>query len=426
MVPLHQITDTAAGIPWYVTTSPSFSTSQPAFQRFSLTTTCPASKRNSIASLMSGSGACKLPELVVSDVLGVGLQVLDFTMSYMPTSVPYVPFPAPSPPQPPTMSVAPGNGNIPSPNSAIMASVEMTNDPVTKAVMENVLGRLPTKVKPKVTVRCDVCNLEFYSQAVLDSHLAGSKHQRKVKSADLMKTLEETETGFERDEVSGVIRCIVCDVTVNSPQLLATHIAGNKHKQRAAKRSGESGTAPPTKRPCSGVTGQVSMETATIRNSNGGPQDPTHQANNTSLPKTGNSAGSSSLEIPDCVTKLEETKGGGKYLCNPCQAHCNSEQQLAQHLTSRKHQDKLSGRKPERGGWRGRRRPGFRGRPYGRNIHLSSRKHQDKLSGRKPEGGGWRGRRRAAFRGRPGGRGRPSHTYTQPLSSNFVAGGALL
>lgn len=309
-------------------------------------------------------------------------------MSYMPTSVPYVPFPAPSPPQPPTMSVAPGNGSIPSPNSAIMASVEMTNDPVTKAVMENVLGRLPTKVKPKVTVRCDVCNLEFYSQAVLDSHLAGSKHQRKVKSAELMKTLQETETGFERDEVSGVIRCIVCDVTVNSPQLLATHIAGNKHKQRAAKRSGESTTTPPTKRPCSGVTGQVSMESATIRNSNGGPQAPTHQVNNTSLPKTGNSTGSSSLEIPDCVTKLEETKGGGKYLCNPCQAHCNSEQQLAQ--------------------------------------HLSSRKHQDKLSGRKPEGGGWRGRRRPAFRGRPGGRGRPSHTYTQPLSSNFVAGGALL
>lgn len=75
-----------------------------------------------------------------------------------------------------------------------------------------------------------------------------------MKSAELMKTLEETETGFERDEVSGVIRCIVCDVTVNSPQLLATHIAGNKHKQRAAKRSGESGTAPPTKRPCSGTS----------------------------------------------------------------------------------------------------------------------------------------------------------------------------
>ena len=73
-----------------------------------------------------------------------------------------------------------------------------------------------------------------------------------VKSLGLMKTLEETETGFERDEVSGVIRCIVCDVTVNSPQLLATHIAGNKHKQKAAKRSGDSGSYPPTKRPCPG------------------------------------------------------------------------------------------------------------------------------------------------------------------------------
>lgn len=66
MVPLHQIAaDTVAGgIPWFMTTtSPSFSTSQPAFQRFSLTTTCPASKRNSIASLMGSSSACKLPEV---------------------------------------------------------------------------------------------------------------------------------------------------------------------------------------------------------------------------------------------------------------------------------------------------------------------------------------------------------------------------
>lgn len=74
-----------------------------------------------------------------------------------------------------------------------------------------------------------------------------------VKSADLMKTLEETEKGFERDDVSGVIRCIVCDVTVNSPQLLATHIAGNKHKQRASKRSGDCSSAPPAKRHCPGM-----------------------------------------------------------------------------------------------------------------------------------------------------------------------------
>nr|XP_027209133.1 zinc finger protein 385B-like isoform X1 [Penaeus vannamei]XP_027230804.1 zinc finger protein 385B-like [Penaeus vannamei] len=319
--------------------------------------------------------------LVLGDVLGVGLQVLDFTMSYMPTSLPYVPFPAPSPThQPCTMSVSPPAGGIPSPNSALLASVEMTDDPVTKAVMENVLGRLPTK-KPRSTVKCDVCNLEFASQTVLDSHVAGYKHQRKVKSQDLMKTLEENEIGFERDDVSGVIRCTVCDVTVNSPQLLATHIAGNKHKQKAAKRASGEGGGPPPKKSCSGsgVTGQSAP-----LSSNGGMDDTAYPNGNSAVRKSLDA----DLEIPECVTKLEETKGGGKYLCNPCQAHCNSGQQLAQ--------------------------------------HLSSKKHQDKLSGRKPKGGGsWRGRRRPPFRGGRGGRPR-SHTFTQPLSSNFVAGGALM
>lgn len=63
LVPVHHMADSSAGLPWFLTTSPSFSTSQPAFQRFSLTTTCPASKRNSLLSLMGGSGTCKLPEV---------------------------------------------------------------------------------------------------------------------------------------------------------------------------------------------------------------------------------------------------------------------------------------------------------------------------------------------------------------------------
>lgn len=308
-------------------------------------------------------------KLVLGDVLGLGLQVLDFRMSYMPTSVPYVPFPALSPThQPSTISIA---GGVPSSNSAIMTSMEIGDDPVAMAVMENAMGRMPAK-KPRVTVRCEVCNLEFSSQTVLDSHTAGSKHQRKVKSKDLLKTLEETEKGFERDEVSGVIRCIVCDVTVNSPQLLATHIAGNKHKQRAAKHANQGSTNdPPPKRlrtTAPGVTGQD----ATTGCSNGGPR---------------NTGSSSNIEIPECVTKLEDTKGGGKYLCNPCQAHCNSEPQLAQHLSSKKHLDKVSGRKPQGGGWRGRRRPSFRGGRVGQPR---------------------------------------TTTYTQPLSSNFVAGGEIM
>ncbi|XP_071525023.1 uncharacterized protein [Panulirus ornatus] len=379
MIPLRHTTDSTAVSPWILaTTTPTYTSSPlrpqvPAtFQPFTLLSTLPTSEAVG-ATLVSGgstTSSCKPGELLLNDVLGVGLQVLDFSMSYMPSPVQYVPFPTPSPTyQPPTITA----GSVPSPNSVIMASVEVTDDPVSKAVMDNVIGRMPNK-KPRLTVHCDVCKLEFSSQTVLDSHVAGSKHQRKLKSQELMRSLEETEKGFERDEVSGVIRCIVCNVTVNSPQLLATHIAGNKHKQRALKRGSEGGT-PSAKKMCSGVTGEDAMDCSTISSSNGGTQ-------------SGGSEGSN-IEIPECVTKLEDTKGGGKYLCNPCQAHCNSDQQLAQ--------------------------------------HLSSKKHLDKLSGRKPQGGGWRGRRRPAFRGGPGRYGPPrSHTFTQPLSSSFVAGGSLL
>ncbi|XP_069174474.1 zinc finger protein 385B [Procambarus clarkii] len=298
MVP-YTMADTTAPSSWIVA-SPAVSTSASllpqfpaAFSPYNIFTTLNCCDREGALIGGSAATACKPTELVLGDVLGLGLQVLDFTMSYMPTSVPYMPFPAPSPTHQPSMLNM--SGGVPSSNSAIMASVEMADDPVAKAVMENALGRMPPK-KPRVTVRCEVCNLEFSSQTVLDSHSAGSKHQRKVKSADLLRTLEETEKGFERDDVSGVIRCVVCDVTVNSPQLLATHIAGNKHKQRAAKRASGS-SDPPPKRPCTTAPGVTGC-------SNGGTGTPSEPS-------------SSNIDIPECVTKLEDTKGGGKIPVQP-------------------------------------------------------------------------------------------------------------
>jgi Zinc-finger of C2H2 type len=53
------------------------------------------------------------------------------------------------------------------------------SDPVTKAVMDNIMGKLPTK-KPVVVATCDICKLECSGQIVLDMHLAGAKHAKKV------------------------------------------------------------------------------------------------------------------------------------------------------------------------------------------------------------------------------------------------------
>lgn len=51
------------------------------------------------------------------------------------------------------------------------------NDPVTKAVVDNIMGNLPTK---KPLVRCDDCDLSFTSQTVLDTHLQGARHAKQV------------------------------------------------------------------------------------------------------------------------------------------------------------------------------------------------------------------------------------------------------
>lgn len=51
------------------------------------------------------------------------------------------------------------------------------DDPVTKAVVDNIMGNLPTK---KPSVQCEDCGLSFTSQTVLDTHLQGARHAKQV------------------------------------------------------------------------------------------------------------------------------------------------------------------------------------------------------------------------------------------------------
>ena len=57
-------------------------------------------------------------------------------------------------------------------------STSPLNDPVTKAVVDNIMGNLPTK---KPFYRCDDCDLSFTSHAVLEAHLQGARHAKQVK-----------------------------------------------------------------------------------------------------------------------------------------------------------------------------------------------------------------------------------------------------
>ncbi|XP_012263317.2 zinc finger protein 385A-like isoform X2 [Athalia rosae] len=97
------------------------------------------------------------------------------------------------------------------------------SDPVTKAVVDNIMGNLPTK---KPHVRCEDCDLSFTSQTVLDAHLQGARHAKQVKSKAIMATLDNTKVAFTKDQETNGLRCNVCNVSLNSIQQLQTHLNG--------------------------------------------------------------------------------------------------------------------------------------------------------------------------------------------------------
>jgi len=86
------------------------------------------------------------------------------------------------------------------------------------------------------TVSCEICHLPFPSRAVLEHHLMGSRHARKVKAESVLRQLQENGAEFRATEATGDIRCEVCEVSVNSSHQLQAHMTGHKHKMRCARQ----------------------------------------------------------------------------------------------------------------------------------------------------------------------------------------------
>ena len=93
-----------------------------------------------------------------------------------------------------------------------------------------------TGINSSITT-CDLCKLTFPSHSVLDNHLKGSRHIRRVKSQQAFRQLQDNGTNlgqniihedgtFEDGLHFGEICCEVCEVSVNSSHQLQAHLAG--------------------------------------------------------------------------------------------------------------------------------------------------------------------------------------------------------
>lgn len=86
---------------------------------------------------------------------------------------------------------------------------------------------------------CDVCNVSVNSQDILDIHRQGKSHNKKMnQGVGSNGSRAEITT-----EVSNNLRCEVCNVQVTSQEMLNSHLQGKNHKKKVGQAAGSNGNA---------------------------------------------------------------------------------------------------------------------------------------------------------------------------------------
>ncbi|GAB1606643.1 zinc finger protein 346-like [Argonauta hians] len=164
--------------------------------------------------------------------------------------------------------------DLPAEDAGRFRSKEDEMDPITQAVVNNALGKLPVKRKatPKkwiyvagfrfrrrkkkktnvyncdntatTQVTCSHCNRTFNSEAQAAQHYNGVRHAKKVKMAENTKMeteeeIPERENGEDLGKKLGLFFCSLCNISVNSMQQLEAHKSGNKHGNKMQKLDGK-------------------------------------------------------------------------------------------------------------------------------------------------------------------------------------------
>ncbi|XP_025926987.1 zinc finger protein 385C [Apteryx rowi] len=240
-----------------------------------------------------------------------------------------------------------------------------TMDPVQKAVISHTFG-VPAPLKKKQFISCNICHLRFNSANQAEAHYKGHKHARRLKAIEAMKSKQKAVAAGGRDkpgdfpaalagggaapagsppglkdaegESSGPalapspevraaepggsaasapdgdkegkksrqhLYCPTCKVTVNSLSQLEAHNTGAKHKSMLEGHS------------------------AQLRRGRG---------------KLLSRAGHKAKRIGNKGTINIQNKA---FHCQVCEIYVNSETQLKQHMSSRRHKDRLAGKPPK-------------------------------------------------------------------------------
>uniref|UniRef100_A0A8C4J0T1 Zinc finger protein 385C n=1 Tax=Dromaius novaehollandiae TaxID=8790 RepID=A0A8C4J0T1_DRONO len=246
-----------------------------------------------------------------------------------------------------------------------------TMDPVQKAVISHTFG-VPAPLKKKQFISCNICHLRFNSANQAEAHYKGHKHARRLKAIEAMKSKQRAAAAGGRDKAGDF--------------------------PAALEGGGDGGSlpgpvpppgSPPASELSEGGSDAASVASPAVPGTEARAAEPGGSV--ASAPDGGEKEGKKSkqhLYCPTCkvtvnsLSQLEAhntgkghstqvRRGRGKLLsraghkakrignkgsiniqnkafhCQVCEIYVNSETQLKQHMSSRRHKDRLAGKPPK-------------------------------------------------------------------------------
>ncbi|XP_077873804.1 zinc finger protein 385B isoform X1 [Ictidomys tridecemlineatus] len=246
-------------------------------------------------------------------------------------------------------------------------------DPVQKAVINHTFG-VSIPPKKKQVISCNVCQLRFNSDSQAEAHYKGSKHAKKVKALEATKNKPKMVSS--KDSAKANPSCSITPITGNSSDK-----SEDKGKLKASSSSQPSCSESGSFLLKSGTTAlPPGTATSPSKSTNGAPGSVAEseeekakkllycslckvavnslsqlEAHNTgskhkTMVEARNGAGPiKSYPRPGSRLKMQNgNKGSGlqnkTFHCEICDVHVNSEIQLKQHISSRRHKDRVAGK----------------------------------------------------------------------------------
>ncbi|NXP81035.1 Z385C protein, partial [Ramphastos sulfuratus] len=257
-----------------------------------------------------------------------------------------------------------------------------TMDPVQKAVISHTFG-MPAPLKKKQFISCNICHLRFNSANQAEAHYKGHKHARRLKAIEAMKSKQKAagavvvaagqdgsadftpspegsgEPGST--ELSGSVALLGSPLASELSEGTSdvTSVASSSTAQAAeATESGSSiSSAPESEKEGKRSKQQLYCHTCKVTvnslsqlqaHNTGAKHKSMLEGHGTQLRrgrgKLLSRAGHKSKRIG---TKGSINIQNKAFHCQVCEIYVNSETQLKQHMSSRRHKDRLAGKPPK-------------------------------------------------------------------------------